>query len=285
MQDGLSGAPEPEPLIEFVPQPRSSSERLPASDYQPRSSSERLPASGHHPRSSPEPPAGSDHPPRGSPEPAASGPRAPVRAESLDRQLSLFGVEAAPPAPDDLEGLLAGPGEVVRMGGTARVSVVVDELWRARVLVREFALRRLAATCVRTAGEQIVVRTAYSTTLAPLAAAWLHGAGKMPPRGFGLDGRRLRLWVVAAGAPDELGFVLRLDGTDEPAWRLIGVALAAIGVPPVLLSPNTGGPAYRISGRKRLSRLSELVGDAPLGTPFGAWPNRDEAGRRDASHG
>ena len=48
----------------------------------------------------------------------------------VGRQLSLFGVEAGPPVAEDLEGLLAGPGQVVRMGGTARVSVVVDELWR-----------------------------------------------------------------------------------------------------------------------------------------------------------
>lgn len=253
MQDRLSDAPEPEPLIEFVPSPRSSPE--------------------------------GDHPPRGSPGAGPSGPAAAVRAEPPDRQLSLFGVEAAPPVPDDLEGLLAGPGEVVRMGGTARVFVVVDELWRARVLVREFALRRLAATCVRTADERIAVRTAYSAMLAPLATAWLDDPGKAPPRGFGLDGRRLRLWVVAAGAPDELGFVLPLGVPDEPAWSVIGAALAAIGVPPVLLSPNAGGPAYRISGRKRLSRLAELVGDAPPGTPSGAWPSRDETGRRDVSHG
>ena len=45
------------------------------------------------------------------------------------KQLNLFGVEAAAPRPADLAGLLAGPGQVVRMGGTARVSVVVDTLW------------------------------------------------------------------------------------------------------------------------------------------------------------
>jgi hypothetical protein len=66
--------------------------------------------------------------------------------------------------------------------------------------------------------------------------------------------------------------VLRLSVPDEAAWSLIGAALAAIGVPAVLLSPNAGGLAYRISGRKRLSRLAELVGDAPSGTPRGAWP-------------
>lgn len=46
------------------------------------------------------------------------------------RQPSLFSTEAADPSLSDLAGLLAGPGEVVRMGGTARVAVVVDAAWR-----------------------------------------------------------------------------------------------------------------------------------------------------------
>jgi hypothetical protein len=190
----------------------------------------------------------------------------------LARQLSLFGVEAAPPAPIDLEGLLAGPGQVVRMGGTARVSVVVDELWRAQVLHAELRTRGLAVTCVATAEQHIGVRTAYTAALAPLGAAWLRGAIKLPPPGFGLDGRRLRLWVAAAGHLDQLGFSLALDPSDEPAWELVGRALAAVGLPAALLGPRAGGPAYRISGRRRMARLAELVGDAPPGAPPSAWP-------------
>ena len=118
---------------------------------------------------------------------------------SLTRQLSLFGVEAAAPAPGDLAGLLAAPGQVVRMGGTARVSVVVEDRWRAAILVAEMRLRGLPATCVSTVDEHIGVRTAYSAVLAPLASAWLRGAIKLPPAGFALKGRRLRLWMAAAG--------------------------------------------------------------------------------------
>ena len=64
----------------------------------------------------------------------------------------------------------AGPGQVVRMGGTARVSVVVDDLWRAQVLHRELRERGLQVTCVSTVEQHIGVRTAYSTLLTPLAA-------------------------------------------------------------------------------------------------------------------
>ena len=190
----------------------------------------------------------------------------------LTRQLSLFGVEAAPPAPADLEGLLAGPGQVVRMGGTARVSIVVDALWRAQVLHAELRIRGLGVTCVATVEEHIGVRTAYTTMLAPLGTAWLRGAVKRPPAGFGLDGRRLRLWAAAAGQLDALGFTLRLGPSDESSWPAVGVALAAVGLPAVLLGARAGGPAYRISGRRRIARLAELVGDPPAAAPRELWP-------------
>ena len=190
----------------------------------------------------------------------------------VGRQLSLFGVEAGTPAADDLEGLLAGPGQVVRMGGTARVSVVVDELWRAQVLHTELRARGLQVTCVSTVEDHIGVRTAYSTLLAPLARAWLKGAVKVPPEGFALEGRRLRLWAAAAGYADKLEYTLRLGSSDEPAWAAVGAALAAIGLPAALLSARAGGPAYRISGRRRIARLAELVGDRPVPAPPEAWP-------------
>ncbi|MGH3727183.1 MAG: hypothetical protein ACRDTU_00345 [Micromonosporaceae bacterium] len=62
-----------------------------------------------------------------------------VVAES--RQLSLFDADVVEVGPGDLAGLLAGPGQIVRLGGTARVSVVVAEQWRARTLLAEFAER------------------------------------------------------------------------------------------------------------------------------------------------
>src|SRR5689334_10703121 len=62
------------------------------------------------------------------------------------RQLSMFGAETTEPSPADLAGLLAGPGRLGRIGGTARVSVIVDDAWRVHVLVAEFVARGLTAT-------------------------------------------------------------------------------------------------------------------------------------------
>lgn len=188
------------------------------------------------------------------------------------RQLSLFGAEAVEPSPADLAGLLAGPGQVMRMGGTARVSVVVDDAWRVHVLIAELAARGLDASWVHTADQRLGVRTAYAASLAPLGAMWLRGAVKHPPPGFHLDGARLRLWAAAAGRVEPAGFVLRLGASDEACWAPVGAALAAIGLPAELLGVRAGGPAYRITGRRRLARLAELVGERPAAAPADQWP-------------
>lgn len=192
----------------------------------------------------------------------------------LSRQLSLFGIEAAPPGPADLAGLLAGPGQVVRMGGTARVSVVVEERWRAVVLVGELRQRGFAATCVSTVDEHLGVRTPYSALLAPLARAWLQGAVKRPPTGFALEGRRLRLWMAAAGYRDHLGVTLRIGRTEEAVPVVLQRALASLGLPADIVGAagRPSGASLRISGRRRLVRLAELVGDAPIHAPECAWP-------------
>lgn len=163
---------------------------------------------------------------------------APPAASVPSGQLSLFGADVLPTRPVDLEGLLAGPGQVVRLGGTARISVVVDQEWRARALLAEFARRGLTGSGATTdehtgatdepagvateapAGEltdesaaqrtgagsgnaavagHIGVRTAFSACLAPVASRWLRGALTLPPDGFQLDGPMLRMWFIAAG--------------------------------------------------------------------------------------
>lgn len=193
---------------------------------------------------------------------------------SLTRQLSLFGIEAASPGPGDLAGLLAGPGQVVRMGGTARVSVVVEERWRAAVLVAEMRARGLAATCVPTVDEHLGVRTPYSIALAPLAGAWLRGAVKLPPAGFALEGRRLRLWMAAAGYRDPLGVTLRIGRCEDGVAITLQRALAVIGLPADIVGTASRaiGPALRVTGRRRVARLAEVLGDAPAAAPEDAWP-------------
>jgi hypothetical protein len=118
------------------------------------------------------------------------------------------------------------------------------------------------------------VRTAYSSALAPLGDRWLRGTAKAVPRGFALDGRRLRLWLAAAGAPDgPRGYTLRLGAGDgEQVWQAVGGALATAGLPAMMLGPRAGGPAYRLVGRRRMARLVELVGEPPRHAPPEAWP-------------
>ena len=219
---------------------------------------------------------------------------APRPAAAPVRQLSLFGAEAADPAVGDLAGLLAGPGRITRMGGTARISVPVADAWRVHVLVAELARRALPAAWE----PGYTVRTAYTSVLTPLAAAWLRAGMQTPPARLHLDGRRLRLWVAAAGRPDEGGYLLGLDPGAPHSWPLVGAALAAAGLPatltapaapatltapaeppaesgpPVAFAPLTApaAPAYRISGRRRLARLAELTGEAPPAVPAGIWP-------------
>lgn len=191
----------------------------------------------------------------------------------LTRQLSLFGIEATAPAADDLSGLLAGPGQVVRMGGTARVSVVVEQRWRAAALVAELRERGLVATCVATVDEHLGVRTPYSATLAPIATAWLRGALKLPPPGFAMNGRRLRLWTVAAGYRDGFDLTLRLGRCEGSVEIIMQRALGAVGLPTEILAGNArSGPALRMSGRRRLARLAEIIGDPPPTAPEGVWP-------------
>ena len=236
----------------------------------------------------------------------------------LGRQLSIFGADTTEPSPADLVGLLAGPGRLGRMGGTARVSVPVDAAWRVHVLVAELVVRGLAASWAPVAdGEEpeagpkepeiaakgaegvkdpgtegadpggqeeaggqeqagrqeevsrvrFEVRTAYSRRLNGLARSWPAAAGDL----F-LSGPRLRLWVAAAGRPRLGGYGLGLDrGKSEPGkeHEAVDAALARAGLAGRV---SDDGRCYVITGRRRLKRLAELVGDPPEAAPDELWP-------------
>ena len=192
--------------------------------------------------------------------------------EDPRRQLAFFGTEASDPSIADLAGLLAGPAEVSVMGGTARLSVVVDDAWRVHVLVAELGVRGLAASWEATADGRHAVRTSYTRILNPLAAAWLDGPAKRPPAGFQLNGRRLRLWLAAAGSVEPPDVLLHLGPADDGHVAAVGTALAAVGLPSTVLDPAL--PAFRVTNRRDVTRLAELIGDPPPHTPPTAWPAR-----------
>ena len=192
-------------------------------------------------------------------------------------QLSFFAADSEPASLADLEGLLAGPAQVVRAGDTARLSVVLhvpaaEPGWRAATLLDVFRERDLGGECTATVDDLAAVRTDFRPELLPLTATWARGAMKAPPPGFTLDGPRLRLWAIAAGRRDDYGYLFTLGESDEAGWAATGAALAAAGVPATLVGPRAGGPAYRVTGQRRLRRLAELVGDPPPDATEGDWP-------------
>jgi hypothetical protein len=186
-------------------------------------------------------------------------------------QLSFFSAAARAARPDDVDGLLCGPGQIVRQGGLARVSVVVDEE-RAGPLAAALRSAGLSTEIAPAPGGQHSVRTAFEQALADVADAWSGGGTKRAPAGLTLDGPRLRFWALAAGGQVAGGYLLALGQHDEAVWPAVGAALAAAGLAAVFVGPRADGPAYRITGVRRLDRLRELVGDPPDGVAAPAWP-------------
>ncbi|CAM5545755.1 hypothetical protein TPAU25S_04001 [Tsukamurella paurometabola] len=96
-------------------------------------------------------------------------------------QLSLFSAEQTAPSPRDLAGLLAASGQIVQLGGSARISVVVADSWRAdaiAAMIDEAGLR--SETGVSDEGSPLV-RTLASPELQPMSLEWTRGAMKAAP--------------------------------------------------------------------------------------------------------
>jgi len=185
-------------------------------------------------------------------------------------QFSLFGAAVAEPILDDLDGVLLAGGHWARLGGTARLSIVVPDSWRADALVDAFAGRGVpeVTRAVEPAQSGVSVRTAFSTALAPHAARWMRGANEAPPPGFELSPGGLRLWAIAAGRADDAGHVLETAAAGDPLHVAAGAQLARLGLAAVSLSQH---PGWRITSVKRLRRLAELVGE-PVPGAGRDWP-------------
>ena len=82
----------------------------------------------------------------------------------------------------------------------------------------------------------------------------------------------LRCWTLAAGRPAEIGFLLGLDPHAPDTHEPLAAACAAAGLAGSLLGVRGGGPAVRIVGYRRCSRLAEMIGTPPPEAPPGAFP-------------
>lgn len=182
-------------------------------------------------------------------------------------QLSFFSAESVPPTIADLTGILAAPGQAVLVGAAAapaaRLSVVVDALWRAEGLAEMIAEAGLEPEIGRTDENTPLVRTAVDDRLVGIAAEWTRGAVKTVPPQWLPGPRQLRAWTLAAGRPEDDRYLLGLDPHAPDTHSVLASAMMRVGIAPTLIGTRGTHPALRISGRRRLSRLVENVGEPP----------------------
>lgn len=189
------------------------------------------------------------------------------------QQLSFFSAESVPPAVTDLSGLLAAAGQIVVTGAGGRLSVVVDAVWRAVGIAEMITEAGLIAEITQTDEDTPLVRTGVDERLLPMAAAWTRGAVKTVPSAWLPGARELRAWVLAAGDTDTDRYLLGLDPHAPDTHSPLASALIRVGIAPTLIGTRGGHPALRISGRRRLSRLMENVGEPPGDAEvFAHWP-------------
>lgn len=189
-------------------------------------------------------------------------------------QFSLFGAEAAAPALADLDGLLLAGGRWVRSGKGARVSVVVADRWRADALADAFVQRAVGGPdAIIATVNGFGVRTAFAPALVEHAIRWTRGASQGLPAGFALGPGGLRLWAIAAGHRDDVGYLLATADVQDPIHHCAGAELSRLGVAAVSLA-NRGGPGWRVTSVRRLRRLVELLGPPPTGAEAD-WPDSE----------
>ena len=114
----------------------------------------------------------------------------------------------------------------------------------------------------------------WTRGLRPMAGEWTRGAVKTIPPLWLPGPRELRAWTLAAGSPDADRYLLGLDPHAPDTHSPLASALMRVGIAPTLIGTRGARPALRISGRRRLSRLVENVGEPPEvaeALPF--WPH------------
>jgi hypothetical protein len=188
-------------------------------------------------------------------------------------QLSFFSAESVPPAVTDLTGVLAATGQVVLVGDGARLSVVVEQPWRAGGLAEMMVEAGLEPEIARTDEDTPLVRTSVDPRLVGIANQWTRGAVKTVPAQWLPGPRELRAWTLAAGCPEADRYLLGLDPHAPDTHSPLASAMMRVGIAPTLIGTRGSRPALRISGRRRLSRLVENVGEPPGDTEaFLQWP-------------
>ncbi len=186
-------------------------------------------------------------------------------------QLSLFSADLTPPVGDDLGGLLAANGQLETAGDGVRLMIRLTDSWRARALVRECRVRDVSAH-VHIEDEVTVLRTDPAPALARLSTQWLDGSVKVAPPEVELSAGWLRCWAIAAGRPASVGYLLGLDPQTPEIHESLAGCCAAIGLAGSLIGPRAGGPAMRIVGLRRCTRLADMVGTPPPEAPAGQFP-------------
>lgn len=159
--------------------------------------------------------------------------------------------------------MLAASGQIVMVNSGARLSVVVSELWRAAALAEMMHEAGLIPEIARTEEDTPLVRTGVDPRLRRIAAEWTRGAVKMVPSRWLPGPRELRAWTLAAGSPETDRYLLGLDPHAPDTHSPLASALMRVGIAPTLIGTRGARPALRISGRRRLSRLVENVGEPP----------------------
>ncbi|HEX7322394.1 MAG TPA: hypothetical protein VF299_05585 [Mycobacterium sp.] len=193
-------------------------------------------------------------------------------------QLSFFSAESVPPSATDLTGVLAATGQIVVIGDGARLSIVVEQLWRASALAELIGEAGLQAEVTRTEEDTPLVRTTADPRLRVIAAQWTRGAVKTVPPQWLPGPRELRAWTMAAGSPEADRYLLGLDPHAPDTYSPLASALMRAGIAPTLIGTRGARPALRISGRRRLSRLVENVGEPPADAEAVAqWPRVEAA--------